>query len=681
MAYVALNALPGVCKVDSQYSNSIKAAYGATGQVMGRYTDMLNCRFIAGRPEKLGGYAPLTSTILSGTCRGIKDFRDFSQNLYCAFGTNTRLYTYNYTGITNITPLRAIYTGNMTNSLTTISSSSTVSVAQTAHGLSTGDYVILTASSAIGGLTIGGVYFVTVTNANAYTFNAGTTATSSVSSGGGQIAFTYYRLTLSNPFTTVASSQIVTVSQTNHGAAVGDTVIISGASAVGGVTLSGSYTIISTTTSTYIINSGVLATSSATGGGSPTVQYEISIGLSDSGTANGYGVGGYGNSGYGTYSSTTYQTLARIWSLDNYGQQLLACPYNGTIYVWDPTIQGRAYPLYNAPTNILTIFVTPERFVFALGVNGNYLNVEWADQLNYTLWPPQAATSTANSRTLQIGSYLVGGAAVRDGTSLVLTNNCCYTFNYTGDQFVYDSTAAGRNSGLIAPHSITTYAGNAYWQGDNEFWMWNGSVTPLPSDDIRDYVFKNINVAQAQKFFAVTNTSKKEITFYYTSASSIEIDSSVTFHVDQQCWSINKKVRTAQIDNQLFTYPISTDASGNIWQEEYGTDANGSALHAYITFNPMAISKGDKIMDLIGFLPDFERQTGALTLEILTQNYPDDPQATAVTETLSDDDNAPLIDLRTGARLIGYTLDSNVVGGDFRVGLCQADVQAAGSRR
>jgi hypothetical protein len=687
MSYQQLMPLPGVCKVDSAYSNSIKGGYTQEGLSIGRITDMLGSRFVAGRAEKKGGYTPLITSLLTGVCRGSKDWRDFSQNLYCAFGTNTNLFVYlnSTTSLLDITPLRSVKIGTLTNPVTT-NGTTTVSIAHTAHGLVTGDYVQLTAASAVDGVLVANTYFITRTDANNYTITVPTAATGSTSGAGGSTAYVYYRVVLaSSPFATTNGSSIVVVTHSAHGALIGDTVIFTGATAINNITLNGAYIITSTTTNTYTVVATTVANASSSGGGTPNVQYEISIGNVDAGFGMGYGVGTYGSGGYGqAQASSSLVVNPRIWSIDSYGQQLLAAPYGGTIYIWDPSTyannNGRAYPMYGAPTSISAMFVTPERFVFALGTSANYMIVQWPDQNNYNTWT-SLPTNTANSRTLQIGSYIVGGGAARDGSSLVITNNCAYLFNYSGDTYIYDSTAVGRNSGLIGPLAIVAYGGNLYWMSHDEFWTWNGAVTPLPSDDIRDYVFKNLNVQQGFKFFAYADPHFKEITFYYVANGSNEISNSVTYHIDQQCWSIDTKSRTSFLDNQLFQYPISTDASGNIWNEEYGSNANGSALDSYIVFNPVAISKGDRRMDIMGFLPDFERQTGTCVLSLLTQDYPDDPQTVSSTYNLLASDQAPLIDVRDSTTFLGFKIESNVVSGDWRLGLCQADIQLAGARR
>lgn len=694
MTYQPLNALPGVCKVDSAYSNSIKVAYSETGVCYGRFVDMLNSRFIAGRPEKLGGYSPLTSTLLTGVCRGMKDWRDYSTNIYCGFGTTQKLQVYsNSSGLLiDITPLRPILTGALTNPVTTTSGSSTLSIASTAHGLKTGDYVQLSAPAVFNNITLAGTYFVTVTDANDYTVVASTLANASSGGSpvGGTVTYNYYRITLSsNPFSTTSGSNAVVITLSSHGSNAGDFITIAGASAVGGLTLAGEYQIMATTTNTFTVFAASNATSSTTGGGTPNLIFDISAGSVNAAALAGYGTGEYGEGPYGEGQVSSATAPPRIWFLDNYGQQLYACPYGGTIYVWDPSTYanniGRAAPLYGAPTNCLGMFITPEQFVFAIGNTSNYMQVQWPDQTNPTFWFGQLQTpiiTTANIRTLQLGSYIVGGLAVRDGTSLVGTNNTTYAFNYSGDQYVYDSTAAGRNSGWIAPLAGAAQGGNGYWMGPNEFWTWNGSVAPLPSDDIRDYVYGNLNQQQAYKCFATSNVAKKEITFWYPSINgSGEIDSNVTWHIDQGCFSINSKSRTSWVDANLFQYPLSSDANSNIWQEEFGTDANGSAQNSYVTFNPTAPAKGDKILDIMGFMPDFERQVGTINLTVSTQNYPADTPTAQGPYSLLPNDGTPLEDLRLSGRLVGYQIQSNAIGGDYRLGLNQVDITPGAARR
>lgn len=674
MSLIPLKYPPGVCKVNSPYSDKAQG---------GRFSDMEGAIFTDGLPEKIGGWVTAISTPVTGTPRGLKDWRDNSSTTYLGIGTHSKLMYMSNGALTDITPWRSILTGTLTNAIDTTISSTTVTVHHTAHGLSTGDYVQLVAGSAVGGITPAGIFNpITKVDANTYTIVNGSAATSSVSSGGGTISYIYYRITLTNPFNTTINSATVTVNHTAHGAAVGDYVTISASSAVGGITPSGEVQVVTSSPNSWTFTWTSIATSTVTGGGgTPNFQYDLSVGNIDSVTSFGYGTGTYGSGGYGQNGAIGVTTPPRVWSLAKYGQQLLASPYGGTIYIWDPTIAGRAYPMYNAPSACLAMLVTPERFVFAIGSTSNFMQLKSSDQTDYTQWTA-AVTNTAFSRTLQEGSYLIGGIPVRDQVVLIFSNTAAYLFNYSGDQYFYNSSTAAVGSGIIGPLAVAVLSGIAYWMSPSEFWMWNGAVQPLPSDDIRDFVFKNINLSQSYKFCAGTNIAKKQVIFFYVSANATEIDSYIIYHVDQNCWSTGTVLkRTSWIDRGLFSYPQAVDASGYIYNQDSGVDSNGNALDSYIVFSPMDISNGDRNMDIFCLIPDFERQTGNVNLSILTQNYPQDTATVNGPYTIASDDTTPRIDLRIGAKLAGAKLESNVVGGDWRIGLPRIEAQAAGARR
>lgn len=689
MTNVPLSYLPGVTKTVSSYASSKDTGSQDGHAGYGRFIDMDGVRFAGGYPEKLAGCALLTSTILSGIPRGLRDWRDFNQIVYLGIGTNAKLYYYADNQIHDITPLRAIVNGVLTNALTTTLSSNTVTVAHVAHGQQVGDYVTLTASTAVGGILIAGVYrVITVPTADSYTIQSVSTATSAAT-GGGTITYVYDRKNLTNPFSTVNGSSTVTVFDTNHGAAVGDYVTFSGASAVGGLTLNNEYVILSNDANSYTIDAGTPATATAIGGGTVSVIYDITSGLVDSAIAFGYGTGGYGENGYGTMGSTGVVLNARTWTLSKYGQQLLANPYGGTIYVWDPIQAGRAYPLYGAPPAVYGMFVTPERFVVALGgINGNPMQIAWADQNDYTNWI-STPTNTANSgRTLQEGARMIAGVSTRNGINMIFSDTAAYNMNYTGDNNVYETLVAGKKCGLIGPLALTEAADIVYWMSDKDFWQWNGSVSKLPSDDIRDYVYDNINLTQAAKFVCGTTTARNEIFFMYCSANATENDRWVKWHPDQNCWSKGTVMtRTSWVDKELFPYPIGTDATGRIYNHEIGTDdysttSNAaSALNSYIEFAPFDISNGDSKMDVFGFVPDFVMLLGAMTLTVESKDYPQSSTITDGPYTILNDGTTPIIDLRSDGRLIGYKLQSDVLGGDWRLGLPSVNIQPAGARR
>src|SRR5581483_11794850 len=220
------------------------------------------------------------------------------------------------------------------------------------------------------------------------------------------------------------------------------------------------------------------------------------------------------------------------------------------------------------------------------------------------------------------------------------------------------------------------------WMSPSDLWMWNGAVQPLPTDDIRDFVFKNLNLSQAYKFCAGTNIAKKQVIFFYVSAAGTEIDSYLIYHTDQNCFSTGTVLkRTSWIDRGLFSYPQSVDASGFIYNQDSGVDSNGNAIDSYIVLSPLDISNGDRNMDIFTLIPDFKRQTGNVSFSVTTQTYPQDNAVTNGPYTIAADGSTPRIDVRIGAKLAGAKIESNVVGGDWRLGLPRIEAQPAGGRR
>jgi hypothetical protein len=216
--------------------------------------------------------------------------------------------------------------------------------------------------------------------------------------------------------------------------------------------------------------------------------------------------------------------------------------------------------------------------------------------------------------------------------------------------------------------------------GDQDFWSWNGGVQAISSDDVKQSVFNGgINRLYLTHCTATLNRAKKQARFYYPSNSSIENDSGKIFHFDQQCFSVLKFGRTAAIDANLLASPVSSDTSGIIYYDESGTDANGVALPYLLEFGGMDISNGDRNADIFGFIPDFQYQTGAVNLNILTKYYPGDAYVTSGPYALGT--NAGRLDLRLDGKIFAFSLSGSAIGNNFRLGLCRLDVQPSGARR
>lgn len=680
MTLLPIRPQPGVALADTPYGVGKESNNG-------RWTTATNIEFIAGSPQKIAGWSQATSSTTTGIPRAEHIWRDNTGRVRVGIGTETHLYYLDVSAatLTDITPLRTLSTGTLSGPITTISNSTTVAIADSSQVLVNGDWVFLSAASAVGGVLVNGWYQVSTRTGSGYNITVPVAAASSAGPAGGTTTFQYPRVTLSNPFTTFSGLTTVNVHHVASGATNGGYVTFSGASAVGGLTINGEYQIQTIVDpDNYTITASSPASSSAgPGGGSVSVIYDIVVQQASANTGVGYGVGAYGAGAYGLGIVAT-PVLANGWTLDNYGAQLLASPIGGTIYVFNPVFGGRAYPMLNAPSTLLAMFVTPERFVVALGINSNLLQMAWCDQNDYTVWTT-TATNTANTgRTLAgSGNYFTGGIGVRDGVSLIFTDDAVFQMNYTGGQEIYATPQIGNNCGLVSPTAVCGEGGVVYWMSDQDFWMWNGGVQPLPTDDIRSYVFQSgsgvLNRQQIAKSTAALNRAKRQVRFWFPAQNATENSMGLIYQYDQQgVWSVMNFGKSCGQDASLIQTPVSADTSGKIYYDETGADANGVALAWGLALSELDISNGDKNADVFGFIPDFQGQVGGISLNIQTSYYPQEASNTDGPYTLAVGDGR--LDLRSDGKLFSFSLAQSALSATFRLGVPRLDVQPSGSR-
>lgn len=506
-----------------------------------------------------------------------------------------------------------------------------------------------------------------------------------------------------NPFTTVSGSAIVTVTHTLHGRAAGDVEIFAGATTFNGVTMNGTFTVVNVVSAnSYMVTAATTASASGSGGGGAvTFQYEIGVGTNLGAFGLGYGVGGYGLGTYGSaHGSSTIVIEPRIWSLDNFGVVLLASYNNGSLWSFDPTQSlpwGRAVSTFggvpmNSPTDIRAMFVTPERFVFALR---DAMVVQACSQGDPTDWTP-SISNTAFSRTLQIGAKLVGGRVLAPFISMVWSDAACYLFQYTGDSFIYKSSLAGRDCGLISPNGAVTVDGIAYWMGADNFYFYNGSVSPLANvEDIRKYVFDSIPSSLAFQCNAKYIPKYHEIWFSYPTTGAINPTNYVIYHINDQCWSPGTEdfyssagVTAGRASGthltQGDTSPIMAGTDGYLYNHDPVGDTfndNGTPQTWTLTLAPITKSEGTQNLDVEGVRWDFLEQNGDISATVTTYNELTDPapmdqQTKAVTDT-----ERGMTDYRVGGRFIGCTLTSSDLNNYMRMGKSVAYVRPSARRR
>lgn len=483
-----------------------------------------------------------------------------------------------------------------------------------------------------------------------------------------------------NPFTTTAGSAIVTVADSNHGGIVGSRVIFAGAAAVGGITPDGEYVIQTAETNEYTIEHSSAATSSATGGGaSVTYEYLINIGRVDATQGSGYGVGTYGTGTWGTPRTSFILLPPRTWTLDQFGQDVVACPRDGSIYRWQRDTNTRAQILANAPTENIGIMVTDERHLVALGAGGDKMKVEWASQDAPTVWSP-SDQNTAGGRALVGGSEILFGLRTR-GTNLIFTDASAWTMTFVGglDVFGFRQVAAGA-SGIVSPRAACDVNGIVYWMGNNDFYFFDGRVRRIRrSKENRRFVFDNLNQQQKNKTFVFCNTLFSEIWWFYVSATATEIDRYIKVNYDTWDWDVGVLDRTAAIDLGVFPNPILAAPDRHLYDHESGVDAAGEPMNEYIRSSPIEISQGGQVVDIDSFMPDFKNLVGAVDVTLFTRYYPQGKEEQVdVGPVISGTEQ--LEPERASGRQASLRIGSDVLGTNWRLGAPKMEVTPGGER-
>jgi len=506
---------------------------------------------------------------------------------------------------------------------------------------------------------------------------------------------------LTDPFSTTDTLTTVTVADTAHGLEAGAIAIFSGATAVGGITVSGSYPVASVIdANSYTITHSAPATSTAgPGGGTVGYEYEINPGLVESAYEDSLlllsgdmtdgddllllsGDMTDGDDGLllsGDIGRFGVLNEMRYWSLDTYGSFLLALPSGGTLYQWDQvSADARAEAVANAPT-ARAMFVTSERFPIMLGTD-NPMKMEWPDQDDITDWTP-SASNTANTRTLRGGSKLMGGANLSELINIVWSDTTAFLMQYTGSEFVYDTRPIASGAGLIAPGAFAVARGGAYWMSKSGFLSYSGGLSSIQnSADILDYVLRAMDADYAEKMWCGYNPKFNEVWWGYVSSGYTEPNRYVAVSLDSFAWTTGRLVRTAASHHESPAgSSIMAGSDSIIYRHEVGVNGAGLAIESYVESGLVALRGLDRDAEFFSFIPDFSRQTGDVTVDLVTYENPRS-QALHDSVSLTVSDTSEGVDTRLSGRLAKITITSDVVGGDFRLGVPYLDTETGGER-
>ena len=585
-------------------------------------------RFRQGTPEKIGGWARISSNTFIGTCRSLWNWITLTANNLMGVGTSAKYYIEKGGVYFDITPIRQYnYTATLSNPFDTTSGSDDVTVNDTAHGAQVGDLVYFTGASAVGGFTASQIntrhVIATVINANSYTIVLDTNATSTVTGGGGTVTAEYYinaKLLGTDPFATTNGSPTVTVTATAHGGSSGDYVTFSGASTVAGLDLNNEYVMTVVDANSFTIVASANASSTTTGGGSSVrASYQITIGPGFQVPQVGWGAGNWNQGTWGGVGTFVGDAI-RLWSANNFGEDLVFGPRGGGVYYWDATngLSARGVNIETLPGALDTpviqnlVFVSDiYRFVFCFGTNDigssvqDPMLIRWADQESVTDWLP-TASNQAGSLRLSHGSKIMAVAQTRQEI-LVWTDTALYSVQYLGAPLVWGAQLLADNISIVGPNAASVAAGVAYWMGVDKFYKYDGRVQTL-NCDLRKYIYQDINTTQYLQYFSGTNEGFNEVWWFYCSSGTTNIDRYVVYNYMENIWYYGTMARTAWFDAGLRDYPQAATYSSNLVNHEFGNDDNVSgipvAINAYIESAEFDIQDGHNIGFVYRVLPD-----------------------------------------------------------------------------
>lgn len=555
------------------------------------------------------------------------------------------------------------------------------------------------------------------TQAGDYLLGIGTHLKYYLESGGFNYDITpnRYTVVVANPFTTTSGSATVLVTISAHGAVENDFVVFSGATAVGGLLISGEYQI--TTVfgiNTFNITAASAATSSAVGGGATvTAAFQIHTGLDTTVYGNGWGAGTWGGTvgsvpttGWGNAAPFTIETQLRLWSNDTYGQDLVINPRDGPMYYWatggllsDRAIAFTDLPLASdVPIQVRQVIVSnSDQKVIAFGCTDivslaqDRLLIRWSSTAEPSVWTP-LETNTSGGLRITTGSEIIAAITTRTEI-LVWSDAALHALQYIGAPLEYGIARLAMTS-IAGPNAVVSATDIVYWMGDRAFFRYDGRVASIPCS-VTSYVFDDINLAQGEKIFAGANTSYNEVWWFYPSAASSENDRFVVYNYLEQSWFIGTLARTAWIDRSIEDYPRATGADSYAYFHEYEQDDGSTnpptAISAYVESGIVELGTGDNFGFAWRMIPDVTFDGGSaaspqVVMTLKAQDFPGGdftqtkPTTTVRAATIPIEQFTTQTYFRLRGRELTLKVASTGLGVKWRLGNPRIDVREDGSR-
>lgn len=682
MPHQSLKLIPGVDQNKTLALN--EAAISTTNLV----------RFIPDRNglglvQKLGGWTKYFPSQMGSTVRALWAWEDLNSQSWLGVGATASLSAILGAGQVTITPRTRPSTTVNSAGFSTLAGSSTITITDASSNVDAFDVVDIKTQVSVGGLVIFGVYRVASRiSASQFTIQAadvlGNPAFAASTTSGGAVP----------AFATTLGSSLVTVTLNNHGLLDGDSFPILVPTTVGGIPLSGNYIVSSATTNTFVITANNSATGTTTGSENNGFAYFVYYdGIGPQQVNSGYGVGGYGTGGYGSGVATPSLPGTPItttdWSLDNWGETLIANPLDGPIYQWSPSENNPVAAIIpEAPQINEGCFVAmPQRQIIAYGSTFNGVKdpllIRWCDVANYNSWIA-LVTNQAGSYRIPKGSKIIQ-AIQGPQQGLIWTDLGVWAMQYVGPPYVYQFNELGTGCGLIGRKAATSVNGIVYWMGASQFFKLSGNGVEPIRCPIWDVIFQDLDTSPEalNKIRVAPNSRFGEISWFYpTRSNGGEVSHYVKYNFLIDQWDFGTLSRTAWINESVLGPPIGAGSDQYIYQHETSPDADGQTINASFQTGYFALSEADVKMFIDQVWPDMKwgyyggTQNAQVRLTFYVTDYAGQTPLSYGPFNLTQ--ATTYITPRFRGRLVSIKVESDDIGSFWRIGNIRYRIQPDG---
>tara|TARA_R110000782_G_scaffold167982_1_gene260087 strand:- start:364 stop:2511 length:2148 start_codon:yes stop_codon:yes gene_type:complete len=693
----------------------------------GGFVDGDKIRFRLGTPEKMGGWSKFSPNTYQGSARRLMNWVTLDGSNFLGLGTHLKYYIEEGQAFNDITPIRnATSAGDVTFSAT--NGSTTVTVIDPAHGANVGDFVTFADAETLGGTITAAILnlefqVVALISSNSYTITSSVAANGSDTGSGGSSTVGTYQIN---------TGLDVTVGGTGWGAGQWSGTTSGALATQLAEALDNSETAIDVDSSTGIVATdlvlienelitvGTISSNTLGTGGGPSARgasgttaathadntlVRLATGNADS--ANDFV--GFGNAA----SVTVPGAQIRLWSHDNFGEDLIINPRDGGLFYWDRTTGLTARAVELSATTLLDgetsvpqickqiIVSDSDRHVIAFGCDalgasltttqGNGVQdpllIRFSSQENPVDWFP-TTTNTAGEIRLGGGSEFMQAVETKEQI-LVFTNKSLHAMKFIGPPFTFGIKELAKNITIISPSSAIAVDDSVYWMGVDTFYIYAGQTQQIPCS-VKDKVFLDFNFEERDKVHAGVNSEFSEIIWFYPSLNSTEIDKYVTYNYLENVWYFGTLNRQAWLDRGIKTLPIATGGQ-YLYNHEVGFDDDGSAMTSFVESAPMALGDGGKLAFVNRIIPDvnFSGSTSInpsvdFTVKARTNSGSGFTQTD--TETSQRSSTSPVevytdkLDLRVRGRTFALRVESTSLGTKFKLGTPQVNIVPDGRR-